>query len=333
VEPFQMTLTEAAQRIAATEHLRRNSGFGVGADSHTDGRVGAFVEILSDSRGPTRKRPIRRCARQIGRATSRNTGLGQGSLRYRRRTDQRRFAGAGGDRRGGAIRRWSSGYGTRSDTGGKTRTHEFAFGYTTPGTRNPWNLGHIAVVRAWFGRGRCCTPVFHEHGPRTLAGRFGSPLRTRRRGFQTNVRTRVDARRGSVGRSFDHAGPSRAPSPDVAVTMDAIADTTPGPGQRTGRSPTSLGPCRERARAGNGGIPANLFLRRLPPEVEAAVRAAIDVLRVNGAPAREVDVPLAEEITKAHFDDDEAEAAACHRARLRDQAPTGTPTRFGRTSC
>jgi aspartyl-tRNA(Asn)/glutamyl-tRNA(Gln) amidotransferase subunit A len=205
---------------------------------------------------------------------------------------------------------------------GRTRTHEFAMGIVTPAVRNPHDPGRIA---GGSSGGSAAAVVAHE-----CLGAIGS---------DTGGSIRIPAALcGAVGLkptyglvsrfgmlplapSLDHAGPIGRTVEDVAILLEAIVG-----GDR--RDPASVerpaGSFRERPAPGLAGVrigvPTNAFWDPIEPEVESAVRAAIDALAEAGAEPREVELPLTELSGPVGSAISLVEAAACHRADLRERA-------------
>jgi aspartyl-tRNA(Asn)/glutamyl-tRNA(Gln) amidotransferase subunit A len=210
---------------------------------------------------------------------------------------------------------------------GKTTTHEFAFGSTSPPTRNPWDGvsvtggssgGSAAAVAAGqapvaIGTDNCCS----VRNPAALTGVCGirptfgrvstSGVVPASLGMDTVgplCRTVVDAAIAlGVMCGYDAADPrsSRAPVPDFpSHAQTARADA-------------------EAAVAGlRVGVPTNYFFDHLEPGVESNVRAAIGMLERMGATVRPVELPHAEYAVPAFFVLDVAEEAALQHDHLRE---------------
>ena len=204
---------------------------------------------------------------------------------------------------------------------GKTHTHEFAYGISTPTTRNPWSIEHMpggssggsaAVVAA---RG-CYMGMGSDTGgsiriPASLCGTVGlKPTygRVSRHGVT------------SLSWSLDHVGPLTRTVADAAVCLNALAGHDP-------RDPGSADePVMDYTAAlGRGvkglrlGVPRNYYFDRVDPELEALVRAAIDRLRAEGVEVREIEIPLADQIMAVEFGLCLPEASAYHMEMLRDR--------------
>ncbi len=181
----------------------------------------------------------------------------------------------------------------------KTNTHEFAYGTFTPPTRNPWDLarvpggssgGSAAGVAAGYFLGAlgsdtggsiripaaCCgvTGLKPTYG---LVSRYGVI---------------------ALSQSYDHAGPIARTVEDCALLLDALAGHDPRDPDSMDTPPMSYAAAlvsarspEEAVRGARIGVPRQFFFDGAEPEVEQAVRAALDVYRALGAEIREVDMP------------------------------------------
>jgi aspartyl-tRNA(Asn)/glutamyl-tRNA(Gln) amidotransferase subunit A len=209
---------------------------------------------------------------------------------------------------------------------GKLNMHEFAYGGTSAVThygpvRNPWNLdynpggssgGSAAAVAA-----RLCAAAL---GTDTAASvRFPAACC----GVVGLKATHgLASIRGIVPLSemHDHVGPIARSVEDCAIVMTALAGFDP-------LDPVSIEAPREDYRAAIGrdvkslriGIPRSPFFEDLDPEIEAATRAAVDVLAglTSGAPR---DVTLTWPESYALLD---AETYAYHAPLLADTVKRG----------
>lgn len=173
---------------------------------------------------------------------------------------------------------------------GKTRTDEFAYGASTPGTTNPWAPDHVpggssggsgAAVAA-----RQCTVAIGTDTagsiriPAALCGVVGlKPTHGR-------------VPRGGVvplAWSFDNVGPLGRSVADVAALFDVIADQRP-----QGASPGRRGSSEDRMGPLGGvriGVPDNHFFDDVTPAVDQAVRSGVGRLAELGAELVPVTVP------------------------------------------
>lgn len=201
---------------------------------------------------------------------------------------------------------------------GKTTTHEYAYGVTTPPTRNPWDLGRVpggssggsgAVVAAG------CVPIAlgTDTGgsiriPAALCGVVGLKP----------TYGRVSKRGVTVcSYSLDHAGPLAATVEDAALALTALAGHDP------------LDPFSADVPAGDFtvgldagvagmrlGVSRDYFGDRLEPDVEATFEAALRHLEDAGATLVDVTVPSIWSAPDIVTTVASVEAASYHRERF-----------------
>ncbi|MGX1516206.1 aspartyl-tRNA(Asn)/glutamyl-tRNA(Gln) amidotransferase subunit A [Streptomyces collinus] len=202
---------------------------------------------------------------------------------------------------------------------GKTHTHEFAYGLTTPQTRNAWHTGRVA------GGSSGGSAVAVAAGTATFA-----------LGTDTGGSIRVPAalngvvglkptyglvpRHGvtSLSWSLDHVGPITRTVEDAALVLAALAGHDP-------RDPASLAAPATRYRPHTGtdltglrvGVPRNYYFDHVAPEVETAVRKAIDRFEALGARLVEVEIPMTRYIQATQWGLMVPEATAYHERTLR----------------
>ncbi len=202
---------------------------------------------------------------------------------------------------------------------GKTHTHEFAYGLTTPQTSNAWDTGRVA------GGSSGGSAVAVAAGTATFA-----------LGTDTGGSIRVPAalngvvglkptyglvpRHGvtSLSWSLDHVGPITRTVEDAALVLDTLAGHDP-------RDPASLtapaaryGPVAGTDLRGlRVGVPRNYYFDHVDPEVESAVRDAIDRLEELGARLVEVEIPMTRYIQATQWGLMVPEATAYHERTLR----------------
>ncbi|MEM7742432.1 MAG: amidase [Pseudomonadota bacterium] len=202
---------------------------------------------------------------------------------------------------------------------GKTHTHEFAFGIVTPHSRNPWDTGHIpGGSSGGSGASVAVGSTFMSMGsdtggsiriPAALCGTVGlKPT------FGRCSRAGVT----SLSWSLDHVGPLTRTVADAASCLNALAGYDP-------RDPGSVDTPAEDFTAALGqdvkglriGIPTNYFFENVDPEVEAAVRAAINLMEAEGAVLKKVEIPYADQILPVEYVICLSEASEYHRTMLR----------------
>ncbi|MFD8080779.1 amidase [Kitasatospora sp. NPDC059722] len=202
---------------------------------------------------------------------------------------------------------------------GKTHTHEFAFGLTTPQTRNARDHGRVA------GGSSGGSAVAVASGAATFA-----------LGTDTGGSIRVPAalngvvglkptyglvpRHGvtSLSWSLDHVGPITRTVEDAALVLTALAGHDP-------RDPASLSLPAEDYRPGTGtdltglrvGVPRTYYFDHVDPQVETAVRHAVEHLEGLGARLVEVDIPMTRYIQATQWGLMVPEAAVYHERTLR----------------
>ncbi|QCD58735.1 amidase [Streptomyces hawaiiensis] len=200
---------------------------------------------------------------------------------------------------------------------GKTHTHEFAYGLTTPQTNNAWDHSRVA------GGSSGGSAVAVAAGGATFA-----------MGTDTGGSIRVPAalngvvglkptygllpRSGvtSLSWSLDHVGPLTRTVQDAALVLSATAGHDP-------RDPASVsGPMLDRFPGGDlrglkVGVPRNHYFDRVTPEVEESVRGAIERLAELGAELVDVEIPMARYIQAVQWGLMVPEATAYHERSLR----------------
>jgi len=184
---------------------------------------------------------------------------------------------------------------------GKTATFEFAYGPYSPPARNPWDHtrttggssgGSAAAVVA----GMCSGAIGTDTGgsiriPAACCGVTGLKPTYGRVSCYSVI---------PLSWSLDHVGPLGRGAEDCGILFDAIAGYDPRdpnsmsgpPGQASatliagaeGRSPLSLQGLKI-------GLPQDSFVGPLDPEVRLAWRAALLVLKEEGAEAVDVELP------------------------------------------
>ena len=184
---------------------------------------------------------------------------------------------------------------------GKTNTDEFAMGSSTENsayftTHNPWDLSRVpggssGGSAAAVAAGECLAAFGSDTGgsvrqPAALCGVVGlKPTygRVSRYGLV------------AYASSLDQIGPLAKDVTDTAILLAAVA----GHDRRDSTSvdvpvPDYLAGIRRQESGIRGlrvGVPKEYFIPGMQPEVEAAVRAAIEVMHSLGAEVREVSLP------------------------------------------
>ena len=205
---------------------------------------------------------------------------------------------------------------------GKTHTHEFAYGISTPTTRNPWDTtripgGSSGGSGATVAAGGAFMAMGSDTGgsiriPAALCGTVGlKPT------FGRVSRVGVT----SLAWGLDHVGPLTRTVEDAALCLQVLAGHDPrDPGSVDEPVPDYTADLRAGVRGLRIGVPTNYFFDHVEPEVEAAVRAAHAKLAELGAELVEVDIPLPEQILPVEYAICLPEASAYHREMLRSSA-------------
>lgn len=210
---------------------------------------------------------------------------------------------------------------------GKTHTHEFAYGTTTPQTRNPWDTartpgGSSGGSAAAVAAGAATFALGTDTGgsiriPASLTGVVGlKPT------YGLVPRHGVTP----LSWSLDHVGPITRTVHDAALVLGALAGYDP-------RDTASLDRPREDYTRDLGrdldglrvGVPVNHYFDQVRPEVEQAVRTAVDALTALGATAVPVEIPMAPYVLPALWGLVAPEATAYHEETLRSTPELYTP--------
>ncbi|MGM0584348.1 MAG: amidase [Pseudomonadota bacterium] len=202
---------------------------------------------------------------------------------------------------------------------GKTHTHEFAYGISTPTTRNPWDPeripgGSSGGSGATVASGGAFMAMGTDTGgsiriPAALCGTVGlKPT------FGRVSRVGVT----SLAWGLDHAGPLTRTVEDAAICLQALAGYDPrDPGSLEEPVPDYSASLRDGVKGLRVGVPTNYFFDNVEPEVEQAVRQAHEKLAELGADLVEVALPMPEQIMAVEFGICLPEASAYHREMLR----------------
>ena len=203
---------------------------------------------------------------------------------------------------------------------GKTHTHEFAYGATTPTTGNPWAPdrtpgGSSGGSGAAVGAGVVHVALGSDTGgsiriPAALCGTVGlKPT------FGRASRVGV----ASLSWSLDHVGPLSRNVIDSALVMTAMSGyDRRDPATVNVPVPDMVGEIGAGVAGKRIGIPTNYYTEQLDPESAAAAAAAAWTLQSLGAELVEVTIPLAQHIIPTEWAIMMPEAAAYHQDQLRD---------------
>ena len=202
---------------------------------------------------------------------------------------------------------------------GKLNTHEFAYGPTGEQSmfgpsRNPWNTARISGGSsggsgAAVQLGLCAGATGSDTGgsiriPAACCGIVG-----------------LKPTYGRVSRhgifplcwSMDHPGPMTRTVRDAALMLQPIAGYDPNDPATVQREvPDYIAGLREDLKGLRVGVPSEYFYDRADPEIEIAVRAAVDTLADLGAEVREVEIAHIQQSAAAALTIYLAEACAYH---------------------
>ncbi|MGV9284984.1 amidase [Streptomyces sp. NPDC003730] len=202
---------------------------------------------------------------------------------------------------------------------GKTHTHEFAYGLTTPQTSNAWHTGRVAGGSS----GGSAVAVAAGAATFALGTDTGGSIRVP---AALNGVVGLKPTYGLVPRhgvtplswSLDHVGPITRTVEDAALVLGTLTGHDP-------RDPASPGPpaARYRPTADTDltglrvGVPRNYYFDHVEAEVETAVRGAIDRLEALGARLVEVEIPMTRYLQATQWGLMVPEATAYHERTLR----------------
>jgi aspartyl-tRNA(Asn)/glutamyl-tRNA(Gln) amidotransferase subunit A len=198
---------------------------------------------------------------------------------------------------------------------GKTNTHEFALGGVTPPTRNPFGLDRIpggssGGSAAAVAAGAALLTLGSDTGgsiriPASLCGTVGLKPSY---GLVSRVGVFPEAW------SLDHVGPITRYVEDAAVLLGVIAGYDAADHTTTDRPvPDYLAELDRGVGDLRVGVPTNHFYDRIDPEIDSAVRDALEHMHGLGLPVEDVTFPCVNEILGAYTAIDSAEVAANHR--------------------
>ncbi|MFQ6196535.1 amidase [Streptomyces sp. NPDC000405] len=314
MEPYELSLAEAAGAIAAGGLSPTELTGSVLARIDTvEPSLNAYVEVLADAarrdaaaaereiaagrrRGPLHGVPmaLKDLIDVAGLPTTASSRVREHHVAERDSTVAARLAEAG------AVLL------------GKTHTHEFAYGLTTPQTRNARAADRVA------GGSSGGSAVAVAAGTATFA-----------LGTDTGGSIRVPAAlNGVVGLkptyglvpvdgvvplswSLDHVGPLTRTVGDAGLVLAALTG-------REAAAPGGVAGVRV-------GVPRNHYFERVTPEVAKAVRAATARLADLGARLVDVEIPMADHIQGTQWGLMVPEASSVHEETLRTSPELYTP--------
>ncbi|MGW9071370.1 amidase [Streptomyces yangpuensis] len=321
MQPYELTLTDASEAI----RTGRLSPVGL-VDSvlerieQVQPRLGAYVSVTADrarhtarraaeeiaaagTRGPLHGIPaaLKDLIDVAGTATSASSRVREGHRAPGDSTVAARLSAAG------AV------------FVGKTHTHEFAYGLTTPQTANAWDRDRVAGGSS----GGSAVAVAARAATFALGTDTGGSIRVP---AALNGVVGLKPTYGLVPRhgvtslswSLDHVGPITRTVEDAALVLAALVGRDP-------RDPASVAAPPVDHRPGPGtdltglrvGVPGNYYFDHVHPDVEASVRRAIARLAELGARLVDVEIPMTRYIRPTHWGLMVPEASAYHERTLR----------------
>ena len=205
---------------------------------------------------------------------------------------------------------------------GKTQTHEFAFGITTPTTGNPWNTemipgGSSGGSGATVASRGCYMAMGSDTGgsiriPAAVCGIVGlKPTFGRISRFGVTP----------LSWSLDHVGPLTRTVRDAAVSLQWLAGhDARDPGSADEPVTDYISDLNKGVKGLSVGVPENYFFDRVDGEIDTTVRTAIDHLQSQGATIKSVCIPGVEKIIAVEYGLAMPEASSYHQKMLRERA-------------
>lgn len=321
MQPYELPLAAAAREMRA----RRLSPVEL-VDSvldridRTEPHLGAYVTVTA----VRAREAARRAERDI--AAGRDTGPLQGvPMGLKDLIDTAGLPTTASSRaRAGHLARADSAVASRLGAAGaalvgKTHTHEFAYGLTTPQTKNAWDPGRVAGGSS----GGSAVAVAAGQATFALGTDTGGSIRVP---AALNGVVGLKPTYGLVPRhgvtslswSLDHVGPIARTVEDAALVLTALAG-------HDHRDPASLRVPAVDYRPGDTedlgglrvGVPGNYYFEHVDSEVEAAVRLAVARLEALGAQLVDVEIPMTRYVQAVQWGLMVPEATAYHERTLR----------------
>ncbi|MFJ6617954.1 amidase [Kitasatospora sp. NPDC091335] len=202
---------------------------------------------------------------------------------------------------------------------GKTHTHEFAYGLTTPQTGNAWDRDRIAGGSS----GGSAVAVASGAATFALGTDTGGSIRVP---AALNGMVGLKPTYGLVPRhgvtplswSLDHVGPITRTVEDAALVLGALVGHDPRDPASSAAPAVDYRPEPDPDLTGlRVGVPADYYVDHVDPEVAAAVHRAVARLEALGARLVEVEIPMARYLLPTLWGLVAPEASAYHAATLR----------------
>jgi aspartyl-tRNA(Asn)/glutamyl-tRNA(Gln) amidotransferase subunit A len=210
---------------------------------------------------------------------------------------------------------------------GKTVTHEFGTGVTSPPTRNPWDLDRVPGGSSGGSGAAVAAALCLAATGTDTAGSIRIPAAANGVVGLKPTFGRV-SKRGIVplAWSLDHAGPLARTVLDAALMLNAMAGYDPADPCSIDEPVPDLTDGIEGGVAGlRIGVARNWFTDHVEPYVEEARQGVARVLEDLGATIEEVEVPHLDKAMDVHSAIISAEASAYHQPMLRS-----SPERYRR---
>lgn len=202
---------------------------------------------------------------------------------------------------------------------GKTVTHEFATGVTSPPTRNPWNLDRVPGGSSGGSGAAVAADLCLAATGTDTAGSIRIPAAaTGVVGLKPTFG--LVSKRGVVplAWSLDHAGPLAKTVLDSALMLNVMAGYDPAdPSSIDEPAPDLTDAIEDRVSGLRVGVTRNWFADRVEAYVSEAVQEAARVLEKLGAIIDEVEIPHLDKAMEVHSVILSAEASAYHQSTLR----------------
>ncbi|WP_030770838.1 amidase [Streptomyces sp. NRRL F-2664] len=202
---------------------------------------------------------------------------------------------------------------------GKTHTHEFAYGLTTPQTGNAWDRSRVAGGSS----GGSAVAVAARAATFALGTDTGGSIRVP---AALNGVVGLKPTYGLVSRhgvtslswSLDHVGPITRTVEDAALVLASLAGHDPRDPASAAAPPADYRPGPAPDLTGlRVGVPVNHYFDHVHPDVEAAVRQAIGGLQALGARLVDVEIPMTRYLRATQWGLMVPEASAYHARTLR----------------
>ncbi|MFD3513106.1 amidase [Streptomyces sp. NPDC058657] len=325
--PFELSLTDASRAVHAGELSPVELTASVlDRISVTEDRLGAYVTVAADAARAASALAEREIARSGPRGPLHGIPMALKDL-----IDAKGIpTTASSDVRAGHVAdRDSHVTGRLADAGavllGKTHTHEFAYGLTTPQTRNAWDQGRVAGGSS----GGSAVAVAAGAATFALGTDTGGSIRVP---AALNGVVGLKPTYGLVSRSgvtslswsLDHVGPLTRTVRDAALVLGATAGHDPRDPASVANPPAAFDEPGD-LKGLKVGVPRNHYFDRITPEVEETVRRAIERLAELGAVLVGVDIPMARYFQAVQWGLMVPEATSYHEQSLRAAADLYAP--------